>query len=290
MNRFLSNFFLLITAVLTLMPPLPVSAQSLPLEWNPVELPGKAGFVIASPSEVSDIAIGSGTFYALDSANSRLYRSRNGGATWIDATFNLVSAGAAPPFTMITIAPDRPGTLGVVTNGGTKVFVTTDGAGRFVNTFAPITPGGPAIQALAISPGYESGKWEIAIGTAVWGDGLTSGNVWSASGLVASHGPPAQTVSSLSWMRSRSTPPKTIAPSRPFPTGRPSTHLSAGCRNQSVSAPLGAGASPVSATRETAGSAGGLGLRVWASAKPAIRKTRTHTSAIRITVPTPPRK
>ncbi len=35
-----------------------------------------------------------------------------------------------------------------------------------------------------------------------------------------SYGPPDQSVSSFSWMRSRSMPPKTMAPRRPLPTGR----------------------------------------------------------------------
>jgi hypothetical protein len=45
--------------------------------------------------------------------------------------------------------------------------------------------------------------------------------------------PPAQMVSSLSWSRSSSMPPNTIAPSRPLPTGSASAHCAAGCRYQS---------------------------------------------------------
>jgi len=36
----------------------------------------------------------------------------------------------------------------------------------------------------------------------------------------------------LSWILSVSVPPKTIAPNLPLPTGKPSTHLSAGCLYQ----------------------------------------------------------
>ena len=47
---------------------------------------------------------------------------------------------------------------------------------------------------------------------------------------------PDQTVSSLSWMCSFRTIPKTIAASRPLPTGRACVHAPAGCRYQSLRA------------------------------------------------------
>ena len=53
---------------------------------------------------------------------------------------------------------------------------------------------------------------------------LTSGRASLASGLTGSYGPPAQSVSSLSCSRSFTTPPNTMAPRRPFPTGSARTH------------------------------------------------------------------
>src|SRR5918993_5485027 len=62
----------------------------------------------------------------------------------------------------------------------------------------------------------------------------TSASACGAFGLFQSRGPPDQSVSSLSWSRSRSMPPNTIAPSLPLPTGSASTHCCAGRRYQSV--------------------------------------------------------
>src|SRR3954452_14940961 len=53
------------------------------------------------------------------------------------------------------------------------------------------------------------------------------------SGLTRSRFSPAQIESSLSWIRSFSTPPNTIPPRRPLPMGSASTHFEAGCLYQS---------------------------------------------------------
>src|ERR1019366_1727094 len=63
----------------------------------------------------------------------------------------------------------------------------------------------------------------------------TSGMAAAPAGLLRSRSSPAQTVSSLSWMRSDGAPPKTMAPSRPLPIGSASFQDAAGCRYQSVS-------------------------------------------------------
>src|SRR6266508_1429795 len=57
--------------------------------------------------------------------------------------------------------------------------------------------------------------------------------------LFQSLGAPDHSVSWLSWSRSLTTPPKSIAPKRPLPIGRASTHCSAGWRYQSVSSLVG---------------------------------------------------
>src|SRR5688572_20209013 len=53
---------------------------------------------------------------------------------------------------------------------------------------------------------------------------LTSGSAARASGFTGSYGRPAHSVSSLSCSRSCTTPPNTIAPRRPLPTGSARTH------------------------------------------------------------------
>src|ERR1035437_445306 len=62
-------------------------------------------------------------------------------------------------------------------------------------------------------------------------------SAWGASGLLRSRFSPDQAVPSLSWMCSLRTVPKTIAASRPFPTGRACVHAPAGCRCQNLRAP-----------------------------------------------------
>ena len=72
-----------------------------------------------------------------------------------------------------------------------------------------------------------------------------SGRAEAEAGLLLSIGQPAQRLSSFNWIRSFPAPPKTMPPSRPFPTGRASTHSRAGCRYQSrgdaAGVPAGAG-------------------------------------------------
>lgn len=64
----------------TTLVPLPAQADSA-LKWEDIDKPGTNGNVVVSPSEVSEIAIGSsGVLYVIDSANSALYRSLDGGS------------------------------------------------------------------------------------------------------------------------------------------------------------------------------------------------------------------
>ena len=93
----------------------------------------------------------------------------------------------------------------------------------------------------------------------------TSGSASFASGFTGSYGRPAHNVSSFSCSRSWTTPPNTIAPIRPLPTGRARTHSAvpawrlcrgassgssgwseAGARYQRLSTDAGGAASPVS--------------------------------------------
>ena len=160
--------------------PLPAQAASEALEWTSVDKPGDSGNLVVTPSEVSEIAIGrDNVIYAIDSANSKLYRSLDGGVSWEDITSYLLNAGAGLPATKIAVAPDKAGIVAVVTNSGTKVYLSTDGGIKWTDTGVPSLQG--TIQAIAISQEYTTGSksyWEIAIGTAAWGDATTTGQVW----------------------------------------------------------------------------------------------------------------
>ena len=73
-------------------------AEPVALEWTEVDKPGMTGNIVVSPSEVSEIAIGrSGVLYAIDSENSKVYRSLDAGVTWEDITSSLFDAGAELP-------------------------------------------------------------------------------------------------------------------------------------------------------------------------------------------------
>jgi photosystem II stability/assembly factor-like uncharacterized protein len=159
--------------------PLPAKADSA-LKWQEIDKPGTSGNVVASPSEVSQIAVSSsGVLYAIDSANSGVYRSLDGGVTFENITDKLIRAGAGLPASQVAVAPDKPGIVALVTDGGTAVYLSTDGGIDWVDTGVPALEGD--IQAIAISREYTQDSksyWEIAIGTAVWGDDITSGQVW----------------------------------------------------------------------------------------------------------------
>lgn len=176
--KYACGLLMLLLLCTTLMP-LPAQADSA-LKWEEIDKPGTNGNVVVSPSEVSEIAIGgSGVLYAVDSANSALYRSLDGGVTWEDITDKLASEGAGLPYGKIAVAPDKPGIVAVVTDGGTAVYLSTDGGINWVDTGVPPLVG--KIQAIAISNEYTQGSKsfrEIAIGTAEWGDNTTSGQVW----------------------------------------------------------------------------------------------------------------
>jgi len=171
---------LLLSAVLV---PSPAQADSV-LEWAEVDKPGEEGNIVVSPSEVSEIAIGDdGVLYASDSENSRAYRSLDAGASWEDITRWLVDADAELPTSKIAVAPDKPGIVAVVTNNGTAVYLSTDGGMDWTDTNIPSFVG--SIQTITISDQYTEGGEsfrEIAIGTAVWGDNVTSGQVWVLQG------------------------------------------------------------------------------------------------------------
>jgi len=172
--------FLAVLLLFALFAPLPAQAASESLEWTPVDKPALDSATVVTPSEISEIAVGdNGVIYAIDREYSRVYRSLNAGVSWKDITSYLVDADAELPASEIAIAPDESDILAVVTNDGTKVYLSTDSGEEWVDTGVPGLTG--TIQAIAISNQYtESGDSvrEIAIATAVWGNNVTTGQLW----------------------------------------------------------------------------------------------------------------
>jgi len=163
--------------------PSPAQADSA-LEWAEVDKPGEEGNIVVSPSEVSEIAIGrNGVLYTIDSENSRVYRSLDAGVSWEDISSALSYAGAELPASKITVAPDNEGIVAVVTDGGSAVYISLDGGMSWDDTNMSALTGD--IQALAISAKYTEGQKtyrELAVGTAVWGGNVTSGQLWVLKG------------------------------------------------------------------------------------------------------------
>lgn len=171
---------LLLSAALV---PCTVQAETA-LEWIEVDKPGLEGNVVVSPSEVSEIVVGSnGVLYALDGENSKVYRSLDAGVSWEDMTSYLVDASAELPASKIAVASDNEGIVAVVTDSGSAVYVSLDGGMSWADTNIPSLVG--SIQTITISDQYTEGGEsfrEIAIGTADWGDDFTSGQVWVLRG------------------------------------------------------------------------------------------------------------
>jgi hypothetical protein len=180
-------YFLSILLIICLCIPAPAQADTSDiLKWAKVGIPGIAGNIIVPNSEISKIAVSAGdVIFALDTPNDKLYRSQKGGSSWDDITGGVQSAGALPKFTNIAVAPDKPQVVALVTlSGGINyVFLSTDGGDSWINTNADIPPANGTIQCITISRAYspdnKSRYWDIAIGTAIWGNGATDGQIWT---------------------------------------------------------------------------------------------------------------
>ncbi|MCX6001023.1 MAG: hypothetical protein NTY79_00560 [Chloroflexi bacterium] len=136
----------------------PQAAQNLPV------VPGGGGFLLIG-SDVSRIAVGSDglTIYALDSTNSRLYRSDSAGAGWRDISAAI--SGAAP-WTDLSIAPDDARFVAVVTNGGREIYISADSGANFSGTgVSSILGAGQAVTCISLSPDYGAPRRELAAGT-----------------------------------------------------------------------------------------------------------------------------
>ncbi|MFC2059668.1 hypothetical protein ACFLTZ_01065, partial [Chloroflexota bacterium] len=177
-----SCVLLVLSVLFALMAPFPARAEEDALEWVKIDKPGLHGNVVVRNSEVNEITVGSrGTIYALDRENNVVYQSFSDGAGWEEITARLVGAGAVLPFSKIAIAPDATGTVAVVTNNNTEVYLSTDGGVTWNSTNVPGLVAGTIIQTITISKQYteaDESLREIAIGTADWGNNTTTGEVW----------------------------------------------------------------------------------------------------------------
>jgi len=182
----------LIAIASIIIPARPVLANPGAVIWSIVDTPTSIDNIIASPSEINSIVLGTDgrTFYAIDIPNSKVYKSSNGGFAWSELSSRLTSSGAALPAWNIAMAPDNPDFVAIVTSDGglpRRVFVSTDGGGSWQNASCQVAEN---IGTIDISPNY--GGYDIAIGTRNGGGG---GNIyirksagsgdWVAQGLVS---------------------------------------------------------------------------------------------------------
>jgi len=167
-------------------PAVGVSAQEgsvLPLKWEVVDKPGAKGEIVVVPSEINRIATSGDVVYAVDTANSKLHRSGNGGGTFTDITRPLIAAGAKLPAHEIAVAPGMPQCVAVSDNES-GVWWSGDSGVTWSNTSFPAAfTGGPTIQCVSISNGYLGDGsdlyHDLAVGTADWGNNTTTGQIWT---------------------------------------------------------------------------------------------------------------
>ena len=146
-----------------------------PDEIEPVT-PIDTSLLIAPNSDVNRIAVAYDgvTIYALDSPNSRLYKSDHGGYGWADISKGI--AGAAT-WVELAIAPDNPDVVAVATDAGTEVYLSVDGGTNFYITgLNSKLAAGERVKCLAISPSYGGLRRELAVGTSTGNGG---GKVWA---------------------------------------------------------------------------------------------------------------
>jgi photosystem II stability/assembly factor-like uncharacterized protein len=154
-----------------------------PLKWEVVDKPGSKGEIVLKGSEINRIATSGDVVYAVDTANSKLHRSGNGGGSFTDISSALRNSGFTVPIHEIAVAPGMPQCVAISDNIST-VYWSTDSGTTWNNTnFPPVVSGGPTIQCIAISNGYLGNSsdlyHDLAVGTAAWGDTAASGQIWT---------------------------------------------------------------------------------------------------------------
>ena len=163
----------------------PPSANAGIMKWTTVDTPDTKDYIIVSPSELNAMAIGLDgiTLYAIDTSQSKVYKSTNGGISWIELTNYLTSAGAVLPAWNIAVAQDNPNFVVVVTSAAglpRKVFVSADGGANWQDAKCPATNN---ISVIDISKNY--GNYDITVGTRT---GAGTGTIYNykAAGPVGS--------------------------------------------------------------------------------------------------------
>ncbi len=137
-------------------------------------VPVPSPILIVPGADVNRIAVTyNNIVYAVDSTNSRLYKSEPGGIGWKDISGAL---GAAPAWIDLAIAPDDYNIIAVVTNSGREVYISTNGGASFGSTaLNNKLVGGEQVTCISISPQYGNNRWEVAVGTST---GFGNGRVW----------------------------------------------------------------------------------------------------------------
>jgi len=180
--RVMASFSVLLTLALLLsLIPLvgvePASANPTKMTWSVVNTPSTENNVIASPSEINVMVVGSDdrTFYAVDITNGDVHKSTDGGITWMvnlgGAAGSIVAAGATLPVWNLAVAPDDVNFLVAVTDGGVAapgpkmVFASENGGANWYTTNFPALPAIEYIGCVDISVKYGNNNRDIAIGT-----------------------------------------------------------------------------------------------------------------------------
>jgi len=155
------------------------------LTWSVIKTPSEGpANVIRSNSEINSMALGNGIFYCADTANSKLFRSIDGGYSFTDISASLTAAGAKLPVWPVAVAPDDPQFVVAVTDwhspplgpsGPRQIYASIDGGDNWQNAAIPPTglpgPGNNGIgndeyiSCIDISKQYNNTLRDIAIGT-----------------------------------------------------------------------------------------------------------------------------
>lgn len=156
------------------------------MTWSIINTPAEnqTSNIIVSPSEINTIAIGADgtTFYCIDTADNKTYKSVDGGATWPqELSTYLTAAGANLPVWNIAVALDDVNFIVAITDNATpagpkEVFVSSDGGTSWQKAVTGLDLAGKYISCVDISVPYGEGQRDIAIGTR---DGGGTGNVWT---------------------------------------------------------------------------------------------------------------
>lgn len=133
--------------------------------------PADSSLLIVPNSNVSHIAAGCDgkTIYAIDPFNAKLYKSEQGGFGWVDSSKGI---GGAATWDGLATAPDDANAIAVVTDGGAEVYLSVNGGTNFYRMgLAGTLKAGERVKCLALSPVYDQGRRELAVGTSTGNGG-----------------------------------------------------------------------------------------------------------------------